>query len=301
MNFKKYYSLLLLFCLCVGSAELESHAFVDPNGDAKLQQVLLEFCKGVDSKIDDINETSMAILNKLSQIGMKPCVFEKAMKSKMDIVGSKVDHALQDILTDHQQLKDNTKSIISNYLGKTELNRTEMAAVDSLARTIAANELSLSEIRQKIIPDLMRENRQFLNELDSFESKISLLKMSNEARLQSLCNRVSQLESQVSVLRNASHSRPSAAINTRYATNSASVEMQHSETMTYQRAVYAPSAYFADKELCGNAKLLQANCAYDAQVIAANGVVLDRMIGDLYWDCSQQVVMVLRKHGCHFE
>jgi len=270
----------------------QAAAGIDPG----LERVLSDFARGMDLKIDLQSSNIQNILKELTELKFSTCLLHAKLMAS-GVGGSTIltEYVLQDILEEQLRVVRETQKLFAERLGLIERSDSEKQNIlRSLAIDVAANELSLTAIRQEVIPELFGKTNRFLEDVRSVDAKVEMLNSRYMADHKSLCDRLRELEEKVNRIEEEGVNRGSASID---AFGSSVLERRVPIT-PLNVPIYQPEAYVSTRELCPNATLLASGYTYHARVVPSQGQpFIDVMYGDVYRNCNGKIVMVIGPHA----
>lgn len=250
-----------------------------------LQQVVLDYAVTTGNDISETKRNTEKILERLTELMVSPCELSSEFRGKLPRTVSETRYVLNDLVEKKLQAVRLAEEMILKQLDvQRAINDKDRESVRDLAIKVAANSMTLSELRESIIPKLFKAAGENLDRVNAIDIKLDLLELELR-RLDSVCDKVEILwrERQERVAGKPQLPEPGAP-------------EPKGETVwrTVNGTKWEPQAYATMKELCRNPRPGPSDVVFDTIRRTNHGWMSHRYYGDIWVDCSGRVVMVLK-------
>lgn len=249
-----------------------------------LQRTVLEYAIRNGNDVTVTKKNTEEILKKLSELDVSPCEVTSEFNAKNPATESQIRFLLTDIVESKLQGIRVAEEMILKKIGVTErLSQKDRLAVKNLAVRVAANSMSITELKEEVIPQLFRNARENIDRVKEVDIKVELLELQLR-RLDSICDKVAILWAE----------RTEQQGNQRIVARP-NPEANDTEWRSINGTDWEPQAYATSEQLCSNPKAGPTNVVFDTNILTNSGWVRHRHYGDMWIDCSGKRVMVLKR------
>ncbi len=258
-----------------------------------LQQVVLDYAIKLGKDTSETKKMVERVLEQLTQLKVSPCEVSSELNAKNPGSEQQIRYLLSDIVETKLQSIRAAEEIIQLRLGKQEsLTENDRAAIKQLSIEIASSSMSITELKEEIIPSLFQAVGKNLNRVNEIDLKVDLLELQLR-RLDSICDKVAILWEERSkekeTVTEYKMLRPDYEQNF-----TPSLNVRKDEWRSVNGTKWEPQAYASSQQLCKNPKPGPTNVYFDARIHTQNGLISHRYYGDIWVNCSGQIVMVVR-------
>lgn len=295
---------LIAMLVWIGVTSVKAQTPVISEG---LQRVIVEYAANNRTQMIELGEDMKRALTLLTEMQVSPCVLKEELYFRQPGTLKKIEYLLRDLVDEQARRVETSERAILQRLSKNEqLGASDRKLVRDLAIKVAANSMSLTELREEVIPGIFVDLDAKLARVHELDVKVDLIELQLH-RLDSVCDKVAVLweERQQRLMGDGDYAvlkQPNLdSIGNSVLTNPTNSlvrpdsPISSGEWTNVTRTAWEPDGYNDSVKLCSNPSPGPARAYFDTNVHENGRWVAIRRYGAMYQNCDGQIIMVVTK------
>ena len=254
---------------------------------------------GIESSREETQRNGKAlqqILEMLKKNGVSQCAVRDELHKERPQDLKQIRYTLNDLLEERLRWFELANARLSTQIASNhKLSLDNTRAIKSIARTLAANATSLTELREESIPRIQKELQRLFSRTSDVEVRIALVE-NFVGKMQPFCDKVNILweerHKQLGLHEDYRAMSPPSLSDELSRDATPTPKPKTTVWRTVNGTDWEPRAYSSSFTLCPNPTLKFTNVTFDTNVKTGSGWIPRRYYGDIWIDCSGTVVLV---------